>query len=136
MGNLPCFIRLWRSRPSAPQVQAFACCLVLSSVRKDQIRRLVSATCLARRTVPSVSAILRFAASSLLTVSRGDRTTIGFAITGFATGVIVTGVPIGVFTDITRSPSSIHKKNENTGRIIPAKLQTVFELYEFVSSFF
>ncbi|WP_206618255.1 hypothetical protein, partial [Mesorhizobium sp. M7A.F.Ca.CA.001.07.2.1] len=103
----------------ARQVQGFACCLVLSSVRKDQIRRLVSATCLARRTVPSVSAILRFAASSLLTVSRGDRTTIGFAITGFATGVIVTGVPVGVFTDISRSPSSTHKKNEIPGELFP-----------------
>ncbi|MBZ9748838.1 hypothetical protein LB516_26755 [Mesorhizobium sp. CO1-1-7] len=39
---------------------------------------MVSATCLARLTVPSVSEIVRLAASSLLMVSRADWTAIGF----------------------------------------------------------
>ncbi|MBE1706353.1 MULTISPECIES: hypothetical protein [Mesorhizobium] len=46
----------------------------------DQIRRLVSATCLARLTVPSVSEIVRLAASSLLIVSRADLTIIGWPV--------------------------------------------------------
>ncbi|WP_208867714.1 hypothetical protein [Mesorhizobium delmotii] len=63
-----------------------------------QIRRLVSATCLARRSVPSVSAILRLAASSLRIVSRADMTFVGPAAC-LIIGLIVTVEPSGVFTE-------------------------------------
>ncbi|WP_287295670.1 hypothetical protein, partial [Mesorhizobium sp.] len=102
MGNLPCFVRLPRSRPSARQVQGFAGQLTGNPGfmgRPCQIRRLVSATCLARRSVPSVSAILRLAASSLLIVSRADMTFVGLMI-----GLIVTVEPSGVFTETMDFP--------------------------------
>ncbi|WP_164769146.1 MULTISPECIES: hypothetical protein [unclassified Mesorhizobium] len=58
-----------------------------------QIRRLLSASWRARRIVPSVSAIFRLAASSLLIVSRFDRTfaasTIGSIVTTGASGVFM-----------------------------------------------
>ncbi|WP_181177934.1 hypothetical protein [Mesorhizobium sp. B2-3-15] len=52
--------------------------LRLTSRRKRSNQAMVSATCLARLTVPSVSEIVRLAASSLLMVSRADWTAIGF----------------------------------------------------------
>ena len=63
-----------------------------------QIRRLRSAIWRARRTVPSVSASLRLAASSFLIVSRADMMldglTIGFIATGGASGVFMERISI------------------------------------------
>jgi hypothetical protein len=79
-GKPAVFVRLPRSRPLARQVQVSAWFRALSIDAKDQIKRLVSATCLARLTVPSVSEIVRLAASSLLMVSRADLTIIGWPL--------------------------------------------------------
>ncbi|MEI9408741.1 hypothetical protein [Mesorhizobium salmacidum] len=67
---------------------------------------MVSATCLARLTVPSVSEIVRLAASSLLMVSRADWTTIGFPAApmayvalGLMMGLIATLFPFEVLNE-------------------------------------
>ncbi|MES0039560.1 hypothetical protein NKJ74_30745 [Mesorhizobium sp. M0046] len=64
-----------------------------------QIRRLLSASWRARRAVPSVSAILRLAASSLLIVRRGDKTFIGL-VTGLTATVGTSGVLAEFITHI------------------------------------
>ncbi|MBZ9853377.1 hypothetical protein LB566_06175 [Mesorhizobium sp. CA13] len=57
---------------------------------------MVSAVCLARRTVPSVSAIVRLSASSLLMVSRADLTIIGLPVRPMATAYAVAGLMGGL----------------------------------------
>ena len=66
----------------------------------DQIRRLVSATSLARLRVPSVSAIVRLAASSLLMVSRAYLIIVGLPFGPTAIAWMVTGVMIGLIAAV------------------------------------
>jgi hypothetical protein len=88
-----------------------------------QIRRLLSASWRARRTVPSVSASLRLAASSLLIVRRGDITFIGFA-TGLTATVGTSGV-LAEFMTLFLSYLNKYKCRRN----FSGSLQTIFEVH-------
>ncbi|WP_157357857.1 hypothetical protein [Mesorhizobium metallidurans] len=79
-----------------------------------QISRLLSAIWRARRSVPSVSAIFRLAASSLLIVRRADMTFGNLTI-----GLTVTVGPSGVFMSLIGFFLS-KKINSVAGKIIPA----------------
>src|SRR5438445_7469267 len=104
MGNLPCLsacrdLGHWRGRFKSPRGSAPFSPRGSAPFRRresDQIKRLVSATCLARLTVPSVSAIIRLAASSLLMVSRADLTIIGWPLGPTARACMAVGLMVGL----------------------------------------